>query len=141
MGYRAMEPPFIRRPKHWEISAIVPNSPSISINDLHTFSKIENQLATRSVSIHQGHSARSQVAHVDEVIHSAQATLPNELGQLRLERHQGHSARSQVAHVDQVIHSAQATLPNESGQLRLERHQGHNARSQVAHVDEVIHSA
>ena len=27
---------------------------------------------------HQGHSARSPVAHIDEVIHSAQATLPNE---------------------------------------------------------------
>ena len=90
---------------------------------------------------YQGHSARNPVAHVDKVIHSAQATLPNESDRLRLERHHGHSARSPVAHVDEVIHSAQATLPNESGQLRLERHQGHSARSPVAHVGEVIHSA
>ena len=89
---------------------------------------------------HQGHSARSQVAHIDEVIHSAQATLPNKSDQLRLERHQGHSARSQVAYIDEVIHSAQATLPNESDQLRLERHQGHIARSPAAHFDEFVYS-
>ena len=86
---------------------------------------------------HQGHNARSPVAHIDEVIHSAQATVPNESDQLRLERHQGHSARSPVAHTDEVIHSAQATLPNESDQLRLEHHQGHSARSPVAHIDNV----
>ena len=90
---------------------------------------------------YQGHCARSPVAHFDKVIHSAQATLPNESYQLRLERHQGHSARSLVAHIYEVIHSAQATLPNESDQLRLKRHQGHSARSPVAHIDEVIHSA
>ena len=87
-----------------------------------------------------GHSSRSPVAHIDEVIHSAQATLPNESGQLRLERNQSHSMRSPVAHIDEVIHSAQATLPNESGQLRLERNQGHGPRSPVAHIDEVFHS-
>ena len=74
------------------------------------------------------------------MIHSAQATLPNESDQLRLERHQGHDARSQVARIDEVIHSAQATLPNESDQLRLERHQGHDARSQAAHFDEFVYS-
>ena len=87
------------------------------------------------------HSARSQVAHIDEVIHSAQATLHNESNQLRLERHQGHNTRSQVAHIDEVIYSAQATLPNESDQLRLERHQAHSVRSPVAHFDELIYSA
>ena len=90
---------------------------------------------------YQGHSARSPVAHIDEVIHSAQAMLPNKSDQLRLECHHGHSAKSPVAHIDEVIHSAQATLPNESDQLRLERHQGHSARSPVARIDEVIHSA
>ena len=74
------------------------------------------------------------------MIHSAQATLPNESDQLRLECHQGHSARSQVAHIDEVIHSAQATLPNESDQLRLERHQGHSARSPATHFDEFVYS-
>ena len=65
------------------------------------------------------------IARIDEVIHSAQATLPIESDQLRLERDQGHSAGSQVARIDGVIHSAKATLPNESDQLRLERHGGH----------------
>ena len=87
---------------------------------------------------HQGHSARSQVAHIDEVIHSAQATLPNESDKLRLhrhsatsplgyiairlERHQGHSARSPAAHFDEFVYSASATLPQESDQLRLHRY-------------------
>ena len=71
---------------------------------------------------HQGHSSRSRVAHIDEVIHSAQATPPNESDQLRLERHQGHSARSPITHIDEVAHSAQVTPPNESDQLRLHRY-------------------
>ena len=36
---------------------------------------------------HQGHNARSPVAHFDELIYSAQATLPQESDQLRLHRH------------------------------------------------------
>ena len=36
---------------------------------------------------HQGHSARSPVAHSDEPIYPAQATLPQESDQLRLHRH------------------------------------------------------
>ena len=85
------------------------------------------------LELHQGHSARSPTAHFDELIHSAQAMLPQESDQLRLhrhsatspirlERHQGHSARSPTAHFDKLIHSAQATLPQESDQLRLHRH-------------------
>ena len=69
-----------------------------------------------------GHNARSQVARIDEVIYSAQATLPNELDQLRLERHQGHDARSQGAHFDEFVYSGQVTLPEELDQLRLYCH-------------------
>ena len=36
---------------------------------------------------HQGHNARSPVAHFDELAYSAQATLPQESDQLRLHRH------------------------------------------------------
>ena len=36
---------------------------------------------------YQGHSARSPVAHFDELIYSTQATLPQESDQLRLHRH------------------------------------------------------
>ena len=86
---------------------------------------------------HEGHSARSPIAHIDEFIYSAQAMQSNESDQLRLERHQGHNARIPVARLDELIHSAQATQPNESDQLRLERHQGHSARSPVAHFDEL----
>ena len=87
---------------------------------------------------HQGHSARSPVAHFDELIYSAQVTLPQESDQLklhyhsatlplgyiatRLERHRGHCAQSPVAHFDELIYSAQATLPQESDQLRLHCH-------------------
>ena len=46
----------------------------------------------------QASSTRSPVAHFDELIYSAQATLPQESDQFRLERHQGRNARSPVAH-------------------------------------------
>ena len=61
----------------------------------------------------------SQVTRIDEVIHSAQVTLPNESDQLKLECHQGHDARSQAAHFDEFVYSGQVTLPEELDQLRL----------------------
>ena len=72
-------------------------------------------------------SARSHVAHLDEPIYPAQATLPQESDQLRLHCHSatsplGLSARSHVAHLEEFVYSGQVTLPEESDQLRLHCH-------------------
>ena len=76
---------------------------------------------------HQGHSARSPVAHFDELICSAQAMLPQESDQLKLHRHSAGTplkpqCQEPIAHFDELICSAQATLPQESDQLRLHCH-------------------
>ena len=94
-----------------------------SSSTLHRSRYMRSQISSGYIATrlqrHQGHSARSQVAHFDEFIYSGQVTLPEESDQLRLQRYQGHSARSQVAHFDEFIYSGQVTLPEESDQLRL----------------------
>ena len=75
----------------------------------------------------RGLSARSSVAHLDEPIYPAQATLPQESDQLRLHYHSatsplGLSTRSHVAHLEEFVYSGQVTLPKESDQLRLHCH-------------------
>ena len=52
---------------------------------------------------HQGHSARSPVAHLDEPIYPAQATLPQESDQLRLHRHSALNATKATAPRAQLL--------------------------------------
>ena len=63
----------------------------MSSSALHRPRCLKNQTSSGYIAIrlerHQGHSARSPVAHSDELICSAQAMLPQELDQLRLHRH------------------------------------------------------
>ena len=89
----------------------------------------------------QGLNARSQVAHFDESIYSAQFMQPKESDKLRLDRHQGLSARSPVAHFDEFIYSTQVMQPKESNQLKLDRNQGLSAQSPVALFEEFVYSA
>ena len=110
MVYRATEPPFIRMPKHSKILH------KLSLKTLTSFPELKVRRRHQTIQFtelfkQQGLSARSPVAHFDEFIYSAQATLPKESDQLRLDRHQGLNARSPVAHFDELDYSTQATLP------------------------------
>ena len=62
-----------------------------SSSTLHRPPCLRSQTYSGYISIrlerHQDHSARSPVAHFDELICSAQATLPQKSDQLRLHRH------------------------------------------------------
>ena len=105
---------------------------------------------------HQGHNARMLVAHFDELIYSAQATLPQESDQLRLHRHSatspfGWNATKAATPGAQLLTLTSSSTLHRSRCLRsqtslgyiairLERHQGHSARSPVAHFDELIYS-
>ena len=101
---------------------------------------------------YQGHSVRSPVAHLDEPIYPAQATLPQESDQLRLNRHSALNATKATAPGAQLLTlTSPSTLHRprclrsqiSSGYIaiRLKRHEGHSARSQVAHLDEPIYPA
>ena len=57
---------------------------------------------------HQGHSARSPIAHLDEFVYSAQVTLLEELDQLRIYRH---SATSPLGYITTRLHRHSATRP------------------------------
>ena len=62
-----------------------------SSSTLHRPRCLKSQISSGYIAIrlerHQGHSTRSPVAHSDELLYSAQATLPQESDQLRLHRH------------------------------------------------------
>ena len=58
---------------------------------------IATLLYRHSVKSPLGHSARSLAAHFDELIYSAQATLPKESDQLRLRRHSAISPPGYIA--------------------------------------------
>ena len=62
-----------------------------SSSTLHRPRCLRSQASSGYIAIrlerHQGQSARSPVAHFDELIYSAQVTLPQESDQLRLHRH------------------------------------------------------
>ena len=105
---------------------------------------------------HQGHSARSPVAHFDVFVYSTQVTLPEESDQLRLHRHSatspfGLNATKATAPGAQLLTlTSSSTLhrprclrsQTSSGYIaiRLESHQGHSARSPVTHIDELFPS-
>ena len=88
---------------------------------------------------HQGHSARSPVAHFDELIYSRQVTLPEELDQLRLHCHSATAPGTQ-----QLTLTSSSTLDRSrylrsqisSGYIAL----GHSAQSPAAHFDEFVYS-
>ena len=67
---------------------------------------------------HQGHSARSQVAHFDELIYSAQATLPQKSDQLRLHRHSATSPFGLNATKATTLGAKLLTLTSSSTQHR-----------------------
>ena len=95
-------------------------------------SQISSGYNTIRLEFHQGHSARSHAAHLDEFVYSGQVTLPEETDQLRLHCHSatsplGLSARSHAAHLDEFVYSGQVTLPEESDQLRLHCRSGYIA--------------
>ena len=109
---------------------------------------LRSQISSSYIAIrlerHQGHSARSHAAHLDEFVYSGQVTLPEESDQLRQHCHSatsplGLSSRSHVAHPDEFVYSRQVTLPEESDQLRLHCHSatsplGLSAWSHVSHL-------
>ena len=132
-----------------------------SSSTLHRPRCLRSQTSSGYIAIRierqQGHSARSPVTHFDELIYSAQATLPLESDQLRLHRHSATSpfglnvtkATAPGAQLLTLTSSSTLHRPHclrsqtSSGYIaiRLERHQGHSARSPVAHFDELIYSA
>ena len=110
---------------------------STSPSTLHRPRRLRSQTSSGQIATwlkrHQGHSAKSPVAHFEEPLYPAQATTLHRPRCLRsqtssgyiatwLKRHQGHSAKSPVAHFDEPLYPAQATLPQESDQLRIHRH-------------------
>ena len=118
-----------------------------SSSTMHRPRCVRSQTSSGYIAIrlerYQGHSTRSPVDHSDELIYSAQATLPQKSDQLRLHRHSARMPpRGPVAHSDELLYSTQATLPQESNQLRLHRHSARTPpRGPVAHSDELIYSA
>ena len=76
---------------------------------------------------HQGHSARSPVAHFDEPIYPAQATLPQESDQLRLHHHS-------------TLNASKATVPRAT-LLTLTSSSHHSTgRASTIHIDELFPS-
>ena len=113
-------------------------------------SQISSSYIALRLERHQGHSARSHAAHLDQFVYSGQVTLPEESYQLRLHCHSatsplGLSARSHATHLDEFVYSEQVTLPEESDQLKLHCHSATSplslsARSHAAHLDEYVYS-
>ena len=114
-----------------------------SSSGLYRLRCLKSQTSSGYIAIrlerHQGHSARSPVAHFDELIYSGQVTLPEELDQLRLYCHSATAPGAQ-----QLTLTSSSTLDRSrylrsqtsSGYIAL----GHSARSPAGPFDEFVYS-